>query len=198
MITNTKINELLSDLNDEQKKCVDVENLDGKFLVLAGPGTGKTHTVIRRLQAMILQGVKPERILCMTYSRAGADEMKKRVLKELDERNNNIEIHTFHGFCNKIITEYAEEFNLPAHIGLIPDGMQSVLVKALAGQTTDPDDRRVGQIDFHARNGGEFGTQFLDDLIHVFLAFVHGFQPDLDASAVAGGIAASAHAGGKV
>jgi len=66
MITNTKINELLSDLNDEQKKCVDVENLDGKFLVLAGPGTGKTHTVIRRLQAMILQGVKPERILCMT------------------------------------------------------------------------------------------------------------------------------------
>jgi len=137
MITNTKINELLSDLNDEQKKCVDVENLDGKFLVLAGPGTGKTHTVIRRLQAMILQGVKPERILCMTYSRAGADEMKKRVLKELDERNNNIEIHTFHGFCNKIITEYAEEFNLPAHIGLIPDGMQSVLVKECIDEITD-------------------------------------------------------------
>ena len=54
-------------------------------------GTGKTYTVIKRLQAMILQGVAPERILCMTYSRAGASEMKKRVLEELDENNNNVD-----------------------------------------------------------------------------------------------------------
>ena len=113
MVTD-KIKEILAKLNNEQKLCV--ENLDGKFLVLAGPGTGKTYVVIKRLQAMILQGVKPERILCMTYSRAGADEMKKRVLEELDENNNNVEIHTFHSFCNKLIGEYSDEFNVPASI----------------------------------------------------------------------------------
>ena len=121
MATN-KLEEILSKLNDEQKLCV--KNLDGKFLVLAGPGTGKTYIVIKRLQAMILQGVKPERILCMTYSRAGADEMKKRVLEELDENNNNVEIHTFHSFCNKLIGEYSDEFNVPASIQLIPDSIK--------------------------------------------------------------------------
>ena len=135
MTITTNIDEILGALNDEQKKCV--ENIDGKFLVLAGPGTGKTHTVIKRLQAMILQGVSPERILCMTYSRAGADEMKKRVLEQLDESNNNVEIHTFHSFCNKIIEEYSEEFDLPASVKLIPDSIKRVFLKECIDEITD-------------------------------------------------------------
>ena len=122
-----KLQDLLTALNSEQRKCV--ENLDGKFLVLAGPGTGKTYTVIKRLQAMILSGVKPERILCMTYSRAAADEMKRRVIQELDENNNNIEIHTFHSFCNKLIGEYPDEFDVPDNVVLIPDSIKVAFLK---------------------------------------------------------------------
>ena len=133
--TVTKIDMILETLNNEQRKCV--ENLDGKFLVLAGPGTGKTYTVIKRLQAMILNGVSPERILCMTYSRAGADEMKKRVLQELDENNNNIEIHTFHSFCNKIIGEYPEEFDMPASVQLIPESIKRAFLKECIDEITD-------------------------------------------------------------
>ena len=135
MATATKIDEILDSLNNEQKKCV--ENLDGKFLVLAGPGTGKTYTVIKRLQALILKGIAPERILCMTYSRAGADEMKKRVLEELDECNNNVEIHTFHSFCNKIIGEYSEEFDMPASVKLIPDSIKRAFIKECIDEITD-------------------------------------------------------------
>ena len=130
-----KLDKIIEGLNDEQKKRV--ENIDGKFLVLAGPGTGKTYTVIKRLQAMILQGVAPERILCMTYSRAGASEMKKRVLEELDENNNNVEIHTFHSFCNKIIGEYAEEFDVPASVKLIPDSIKISLLKECIDEIDD-------------------------------------------------------------
>lgn len=133
--TINKLDEILSKLNKEQKLCV--EKLDGKFLVLAGPGTGKTYTVIKRLQAMILQGVSPERILCMTYSRAGADEMKKRVLEELDENNNNVEIHTFHSFCNKLIGEYSEEFDVPSGVGLIPESIKIAFLKECIDEITD-------------------------------------------------------------
>lgn len=135
MNTKTKLDDILAKLNDEQKKCV--ENLDGKYLVLAGPGTGKTYTVIKRLQAMILQGVEPEKILCMTYSRAGAGEMKRRVLEELDANNNNIEIHTFHSFCNKIIGEYAEEFGVSSSVQPIPDSIKTVLLKECIDEITD-------------------------------------------------------------
>ena len=65
----------------------------------------------------------------MTYSRAGADEMKKRVLEELDESNNNVEIHTFHSFCNKLICEYSEEFDVPASVKLIPDSIKISFLK---------------------------------------------------------------------
>ncbi len=133
--TKTRLEEILGKLNKEQRQCV--ENFDGKFLVIAGPGTGKTYTVIKRLQAMILQGVSPERILCMTYSRAGADEMKRRVLEELDENNNNVEIHTFHSFCNKIIGEYPEEFDVPASVQLIPSSIQRALLKECIDDKTD-------------------------------------------------------------
>ena len=134
MITS-KLDKILSELNEEQKLCV--KNFDGKFLVLAGPGTGKTYTVIKRLQAMILQGVLPERILCMTYSRAGADEMKKRVLKELDENNNNVEIHTFHSFCNKLIGEYSEEFDVSPFVQLIPDSIKRAFIKECIDEIDD-------------------------------------------------------------
>lgn len=135
MATATKIDDILESLNDEQKECV--KNLDGKYLVLAGPGTGKTYTVIKRLQALILKGIAPERILCMTYSRAGADEMKKRVLEELDESNNNVEIHTFHSFCNKLICEYSEEFDVPASVKLIPDSIKISFLKECIDEITD-------------------------------------------------------------
>ena len=65
--------------NKEQQKCID--NYDGKFLVLAGPGTGKTYTVINRIKNMIEHGVDPEKILCLSFSEAAAGEMKKGMAK---------------------------------------------------------------------------------------------------------------------
>ena len=55
--------------NAKQQECI--ENIDGKFLVLAGPGTGKTFTMIQRIKYMLEKGVNPEKILCLTFSDAG-------------------------------------------------------------------------------------------------------------------------------
>lgn len=121
--------------NKQQQECID--NLDGKYLVLAGPGTGKTFTVIKRLQAMINKGVDPERILCLTYTVAAANEMKKRVLEQLDESKNNVEIHTYHSFCNKIMTEYIDEFDLPEGFKVIPNTVKNAYLKECIDEKED-------------------------------------------------------------
>ena len=50
--------------NPAQQKCIDT--IDGKILVLAGPGTGKTFTVIHRISEMLNRGISPDKILCLT------------------------------------------------------------------------------------------------------------------------------------
>ena len=66
--------------NTKQQECID--NIDGKFLVLAGPGTGKTFTVVQRIKSMIERGIDASKILCLTFTDAAANEMKIRLEKE--------------------------------------------------------------------------------------------------------------------
>ena len=65
--------------NKEQDECI--KNLNGSYLVLAGPGTGKTTTVVHRIKYMLEQNINPEKILCLTYSHVAATEMKSKLNK---------------------------------------------------------------------------------------------------------------------
>ncbi len=67
--------------NSAQQKCIDT--IYGSILVLAGPGTGKTFTVVHRISSMLKQGILPEKILCLTFSDAAASEMRHRIIKEI-------------------------------------------------------------------------------------------------------------------
>jgi ATP-dependent helicase/nuclease subunit A len=51
--------------------------------VLANAGAGKTHLLVGRVIRLMLEGVEPERILCLTYTRAAAAEMSERLFKTL-------------------------------------------------------------------------------------------------------------------
>ena len=64
--------------NVKQQECI--QSIKGPVLVLAGPGTGKTFTIIRRIEYMLSNGIEPSSILCMTYSAAAANEMKAQQL----------------------------------------------------------------------------------------------------------------------
>jgi len=96
--------------NAKQQECID--NIDGKYLVLAGPGTGKTFTITRRIKKMLEQGIKPERILCLSYSEAAASQMRNKLIQAFDGIDCGVNIYTYHGFCNEIIGENAEVFEL--------------------------------------------------------------------------------------
>ena len=113
--------------NKEQEKCI--KTIDGRFLVLAGPGTGKTTTVVQRIKYMLEQGKNPEKILCLTFSDAAASEMKTKLNKAMNNIDTPINIYTFHSFCNEIINENTELFELSEDYKLINDTISKQFLK---------------------------------------------------------------------
>ena len=113
--------------NAMQQKCID--NIDGKYLVLAGPGTGKTFTIIQRIKEMILRGINPEKILCLTFTEAAANEMKVRLEKELNKINTGVNIYTYHGFCYEVIENNSEDFDMPENFKIISEAISRAFIK---------------------------------------------------------------------
>ncbi len=104
-------------LNPEQRRAVDT--LEGPVMVIAGPGTGKTEVLTMRIANILRQGgagrPRPERILALTFTEAGAATMRSRLADLVGEDAYRVEISTFHGFANRVIQEYPDHF--PSIIG---------------------------------------------------------------------------------
>ena len=66
--------------NKEQKDVID--HKDGPVLILAGPGTGKTFTIIERVEKLVDGGVDPKKILCITFTEKATGEMKSKTRKK--------------------------------------------------------------------------------------------------------------------
>ncbi len=98
-----------SRLNAEQKEAVDT--IDGPVFVIAGPGTGKTQILTLRI-ATILQktDTPPEAILALTFTEAGAGEMRERLARMIGTRAHRVRIHTFHGFAESLIARFPDAF----------------------------------------------------------------------------------------
>ena len=107
--------------NAKQQECID--NITGKYLVLAGPGTGKTFTVIERIKNMIENGIEPERILCLTFSSTAAREMKTKIGEKSD-----VNVFTYHEFCLNIMEEFPDQFDI-LNLKVITDSHKRTLIK---------------------------------------------------------------------
>lgn len=95
------------ELNDEQRAAV--EYIDGPLLVIAGPGTGKTQILSKRV-AQILQvtDTAPENILCLTFTDSGAENMRKRIKKLVGPEGAKVIVTTYHGFGGDILAQYKD------------------------------------------------------------------------------------------
>jgi DNA helicase-2/ATP-dependent DNA helicase PcrA len=95
---------IYNNLNEQQKRAVDT--IEGPVMVIAGPGTGKTQILGARIGRILLDtDTRPENILCLTYTDAGAVAMRKRLLSFIGPDAYKVNIYTFHAFCNDIIQE---------------------------------------------------------------------------------------------
>jgi uncharacterized protein (TIGR00375 family) len=84
-------------LNDAQISAVEAG--PGPVLVLAGPGTGKTHTLLGRVKHLLDQGVNPRQILVLTFTRRAAGELKERLVALLGEESAVPRADTLHALA---------------------------------------------------------------------------------------------------
>ena len=104
-----KFKETYKHLNPEQKSAVG--EIEGPIMVIAGPGTGKTHLLTMRIANILDKtDTPPEAILALTFTESAVASMRKNLSEIIGTMAYRVEITTFHGFANNIIKDYPDEF----------------------------------------------------------------------------------------
>jgi len=144
---NDAFREFLTTLNAAQRAAV--EKTEGPVLVIAGPGTGKTHILAARIGNILMNSdARAQNVLCLTFTDAGANAMRKRLLARIGPEAHRVPIFTFHGFCNRVIQENLEQF---ASGGLEPlsDLERIEIVRELLAKQTVTHPLRAGRKDVY-------------------------------------------------
>jgi ATP-dependent DNA helicase RecQ len=118
-ITPKKYQKLFAQLSERQKEIIS-DKESRCIVVAAGPGSGKTRVLVHKLASLLLlEDVKHEQMLMLTFSRAAATEFKQRLIALIDESAHYVEIKTFHSYS----------FDLLGRIGNLED-VRDVVARA--------------------------------------------------------------------
>ncbi|RMF30607.1 MAG: ATP-dependent helicase, partial [Bacteroidetes bacterium] len=149
-----------------------VRHIEGPVLVVAGPGTGKTHVLACRV-GYILQETDalPANILCLTFTDAAAFAMRRRLAEFMGPTAHQVHIFTFHSFCNHIIQNNLDRLGGIQDLEPLSDLERVDLLRSLLDELPPAHPLRQGYRDpyFH-----------LPHLQHLFRAMkAENWTPDL-------------------
>ncbi len=120
------------ELNPAQLEAV--MHKSGPALVIAGAGTGKTRTLIYRLSRLVEDGVPPESIVLLTFTRKSAAEMMRRAALMLDGRCERVSGGTFHAFALNVLRRYANFIDYDKSFTMLDSGDTEDTVNLLRSQ----------------------------------------------------------------
>lgn len=124
------LDDLFRDLTPAQREAA--AHGEGPALVLAGPGSGKTRVITRRIAALIARGVPPWRILALTFTNKAAGEMRERVSRLVahdDGSRTGLVVSTFHSHCAAILRRFGDRIGLEAGFSIYDSGDQKEALK---------------------------------------------------------------------
>lgn len=113
-----------------------VDHQAGPLLVLAGPGTGKTTTLIEAVVDRIdNRGLDPDEALVLTFSRKAAEELKSRIAARLGRTTSTTPAMTFHSFCYALVREFQSPESYLHPLRLLSAPEQDAMIQELVGGT---------------------------------------------------------------
>lgn len=120
---------LLEGLTEPQNRAA--THVDGPLLVLAGPGSGKTRVITRRIAYLVKGvGIAPWNVLAITFTNKAAGEMRDRVAQLLTDRQARATtVATFHSLCARLIRQYADRLGLPPGYSIYDTADQKRAIK---------------------------------------------------------------------
>src|SRR6186997_1277134 len=116
-------------LDADQQRVVD--HPGGPLLVLAGPGTGKTTTLVEAIARRIEEGASPDEVLALTFSRKAAEQLRDRVTARVGRTMSTAMASTFHSFAYALIRRYAAAELYAAPLRLLSAPEQDVVLQEL-------------------------------------------------------------------
>jgi superfamily I DNA/RNA helicase/RecB family exonuclease len=172
-------------LDEHQRAVVDhvASAGHGPTLVLAGPGTGKTTTLVEAITARVESGTAPDRILTLTFSRRAAGELRTRIARRLQQTVSAPLAWTFHGFGFSLVGELLVPDDLGRRIRLLSGPEQEVVVRELLAH-----DHEVGSVAWPSTLDAALRTRGFTEQVRTFMASARsvGLEPE-DVAAMAGG-----------
>ena len=151
---------------------------EGAFLIAAGPGTGKTFTMVERFRWLVReQRVPAESILAVTFTEAAATELRERLARELDRPLEEAWIGTFHGVCARLLREDAYLVGIPREIRVLDELGQRLLVERLQARLRSGAEPGLDR-DFEALNPDEVAGLIKDGPTFALKLKGRGIRPD--------------------
>ncbi|MBX3086333.1 MAG: UvrD-helicase domain-containing protein [Anaerolineae bacterium] len=120
--------DLLNNMNEQQAAAISAQ--PGPTLVVAGPGSGKTAVLTRRVAYLIKEfGVSPYNIMAVTFTNKAATEMTERINRLLSGNVKGLTVGTFHSICARILRREAEHLGIKSSYVIYDTGDQLDMVK---------------------------------------------------------------------
>ena len=117
-------------LNEAQKQAV--KTTEGFIRLTAGAGSGKTRALATRYVYLTdMLGIDPDNILCITFTRKAAEEMKNRIVSSSAFQAESSRISTYHGFCHSVIREDGHRMHLTNEFGILGESEQEKLLRQI-------------------------------------------------------------------